>query len=130
LKGVIVISYEATGSFSNTESFLKAMEHLAVVQMMEDAGREGVKALAYATPHDTGLASISWGYEVSASNGFYTVTWINTDIENGFPVVIALQYGHGTGTGGYVKGRDFINPAIKPIFDSIANRLWKAVTSA
>lgn len=125
-----MISFESSGSFKNTENFLEAMSHLEVVQMMHLAGEAGVNALASATPISTGLAANSWSYEIQASPGFYTVTWLNTDVENGFPVVIALQFGHATGTGGYVQGRDFINPAIRPIFDALSDRLWKAVTSA
>lgn len=92
--------------------------------------REGVTALSSATPIDSGLASTSWGYKVEASPGSATITWTNTDVENGFPVAIMLQYGYGTGTGGYVQGKDYINPAMKPVFDHIADKVWKAVTSA
>lgn len=90
----------------------------------------GIGALAAATPHDSGLAASSWGYKVENSSGGVSISWTNTDVEGGFPVAIMLQYGHGTGTGGYVAGRDYINPAMKPIFDKIADRVWKAVTSA
>jgi hypothetical protein len=83
-----------------------------------------------ATPVETGLAASSWNYEVSTDKGGCSIHWTNGDIENGFNVVISLQYGYGTGTGGYVQGRDFINPAIRPVFDQIAERVWKAVTSA
>jgi hypothetical protein len=76
------------------------------------------------------VAARSWGYEIRQNRGGFAIIWTNSDIENGFPVVIMLQYGHGTGTGGYVQGRDFINPAIRPIFDDIAQTVWKAVTSA
>jgi hypothetical protein len=90
-----------------------------------------VNALASATPIETGVAAHSWGYRVIGGGGNYTIEWYNSDIENGgFDVILALQYGHGTGTGGYVPGRDFINPAIRPVFDKIAERFWKAVTSA
>jgi hypothetical protein len=88
----------------------------------------GVSALSSATPKETGLAATSWGFTVSKSGGIYELAWTNSDVENGFPVVIMLQMGHGTGTGGYVQGRDFINPAIKPVFDKIADIVWKAVT--
>jgi hypothetical protein len=76
------------------------------------------------------LAADSWSYEIERSGRSVTIKWLNTDIENGFPVAIMLQYGHGTGTGGYVQGMDYINPAMRPIFDSIADQVWKAVTSA
>jgi hypothetical protein len=125
-----LISADVTGSFKNTESFLKAMSKLDIMGILNSSGKEGVAALSSATPIETGRAATSWGYEVSRKGGVYTITWTNSDVENGFPVVIMLQYGHGTGTGGYVQGIDFINPAIKPIFDKIADRVWKAVTSA
>lgn len=106
------------------------MQKLDVMGILQAAGREGVNALSRATPTETGRAAHSWSYEVAKSGSGYTVTWYNSDIENGFPVVISLQYGHGTGTGGWVEGRDFINPAIGPVMDSIAERIWKAVESA
>ena len=125
-----MLSVSVGGSFSNIERFLKKANTLDLASIMRACGEEGVLALESATPVETGLAAASWSYEVESSGGVYSISWLNTDIENGFNVVIALQYGHGTGTGGYVQGRDFINPAIKPIFDQIADRVWKAVTSA
>jgi hypothetical protein len=125
-----VFSFESKGDFTNTMRFLKAMEHLNLPALLAPYGQEGVSALAAATPVDSGLAAASWGYEVSSSRSGVTITWTNTDTENGFPVAIMLQYGHGTGTGGYVQGRDYINPAIRPIFDRIANEVWKVVTSS
>ncbi len=101
-----------------------------ILQVLNAAGREGVSALARATPVDSRLASESWDYKVGAKNGVYSLVWTNSDTENGFPVAIMLQYGYATGTGGYVQGRDYINPAIRPIFDEIENKVWKAVTSA
>lgn len=119
----------SSGSTKNTESFLQAMLKLDIRGALERAGREGVAALAAATPADSGLAAGSWTYKVVISSRSASVTWYNTDVENGFPVAIMLQYGHGTGTGGYVQGRDYINPAIQPIMDRIANDVWKEVTS-
>lgn len=92
--------------------------------------REGVSALISGTPVDSGLAADSWDYEIERSGKMVTIKWTNSNVENGFPVAIMLQYGYGTGTGGYVQGRDYINPAMKPVFDSIADKVWKAVTSA
>lgn len=112
------------------ESFLSSMQHLDVPSIVESFAQEGVAALSAATPVDTGLAASSWGYEIETKDNITKIVWTNSDIENGFPVVIMLQYGHGTGTGGYVQGRDFINPAIKPIFDRIADGVWKVVTSS
>lgn len=125
-----MIGFQVSGSYDNFEAFLKKAAKLDVRSVLESAGRDGVRALERATPTDTGLAAHSWTYEVNQEGGMYTVSWLNTDTEGGFEVVIALQYGHGTGTGGYVQGRDFINPAMRPIFDSISQRIEKAVTSA
>ena len=125
-----MISYESKGSFKNTEAFLNIMRKGDIFRNLDSYAQKGVAALASATPRESGLAASSWGYEVRKEGRAYIITWTNTNIENGFPVVIMLQYGHGTGTGGYVAGRDFINPAIQPIFDQIADEVWKAVTSA
>ena len=125
-----MISFESTGSFNKTESFLKTVSKLDISKVLNSMGRRGVDALASATPLESGLAATSWGYFVEASSKSASITWTNSDVENGFPVAIMLQYGYATGTGGYVQGRDYINPAIKPIFDEILNTVWKAVTSA
>lgn len=125
-----MITVVSTGSFKNLESFLRKVSTMDIRRLVEAQAKEGVKALASATPKDSRLASSSWGYEISGSGTGITITWTNSDVENGFPVAIMLQYGHGTGTGGYVQGRDYINPAIRPIFDKIADTVWKAVTSA
>src|SRR5258706_107221 len=125
-----MISVTSSGSFQVTEEFLKKMSKMDILQIMDSCGADGVTALAAATPHDTGLAAFSWNYDVHYSNGSYSISWTNIDIENDFPVAIMLQYGYGTGTGGYVQGRDYINPAMRPIFDRIADKVWKAVTSA
>lgn len=127
-----MISFVSSGSFKKTETFLKAMSKLdsRIMSEMHNGGKAGAAALSAATPMESGRASSSWDYKVSKSRGVYTLTWTNSDVEDGFPVVIMLQYGYSTGTGGYVHGRDFINPATKPIFDQIADRVWKAVTSA
>lgn len=125
-----MITVSVTGSTKKTEEFLRKLKSGDIYKGVEELAREGVAALAAATPTDSRLAASSWGFEVVRSGRSLTIKWTNTDVENGFPVVIMLQYGHGTGTGGYVQGRDFINPAIKPIFDRIENHVWKAVTSA
>lgn len=124
------VSMSTSGSFKKTESFLRTMQKKDIFAALEGYAQEGVRALQAGTPVDSGLAASSWGYEVRKSRGTYTITWTNSDVENGFPVAIMLQYGYGTGTGGYVAGRDYINPAMKPIFDQIADKVWKAVTSA
>lgn len=123
-----MISMTSSGSFK-TESFLRKMKSLKIDSILQQAGREGVVALSNATPKDSGLTASSWDYEISKTRTGVAVIWTNSDIENGFPVVIALQYGYATGTGGFVQGRDFINPAIRPIFDRIAEQIWKEVTN-
>jgi hypothetical protein len=125
-----MITFKMRGSFDKTENFLKRAKAVNVSAILNSSGQEGVTALSRATPRDTGLAARSWRYEVTSERGVYRISWLNGDIENGFNVVIALQYGHGTKNGGYVQGIDFINPAIRPVFDKIAERVWKAVTSA
>lgn len=127
-----MFSLEMSGSFSKTDSYLRKLLKIdsVIMSALNSAGKEGVGALSSATPIQTGLAAHSWNYEVTRSGDVYTLTWINGDVENGFPVAIMLQYGYSTGTGGYVQGRDYINPALKPIFDQILNKVWKAVTSA
>jgi hypothetical protein len=125
-----MFSLTSSGSFDKTESFLKAMKKLDVSSIMKECGELGVTALSDATPIRTGLTATSWGYEISVKKGVYTIAWTNSDVHHNFPIAIMLQYGHATGTGGYVQGRDYINPAIRPIFDQIAIKVWKAVTSA
>jgi len=112
------------------EKFLVSMQKLDIIHILNKFGSEGVAVLSSATPMDSGKASTSWSYEVSRNGSVYSIVWSNSDVENGFPVAIMLQYGYGTGTGGYVQGRDYINPAIRPIFDKIATEVWKVVTAA
>lgn len=125
-----MISFSVTGSTKRTEAFLRKAAKGDIYRSLDASAREGVSALIAGTPVDSGLAADSWGYEIERSKGSVTIKWTNTNVENGFPVAIMLQYGHGTGTGGYVQGQDYINPAMRPIFDRIADQVWKAVTSA
>lgn len=97
---------------------------------MEALAQEGVNALRAATPVESGVTADSWTYEVLESGGGVTIWWNNTNIVDGFSVAIGLQYGHGTGTGGWIEGYDFINPAIQPIFDKIADKVWEEVKRA
>ena len=124
-----MIVIKQSGNFNNTERFLKGAKKLHIEKILDRFGKEGVRALASATPVDSGLTANSWGYDVSVSRGSYSITWTNSNVVNGVPIAIILQYGHGTGTGGYVQGRDYINPAIKPIFDMIANAIWQEVVN-
>jgi hypothetical protein len=116
------------GSFDNTERYLVRLKKLRVDAILNKYGTIGMNALSNATPAETGLASQSWYYDIVNRPGYYSIRWYNSDVEGGFPVVIGIQYGHGTGTGGYVQGRDFIMPAIRPIFDQIGEEVWKEVT--
>lgn len=127
-----MISAKSIGSFARTIAFLQSVEKLpeAISRALHEAGQAGVTALANVTPVNTGLTASRWDYKIGSKRGVYSVVWTNDDIENGFPVAIMLQYGYGTGTGGYVQGQDYINPALKPIFDRIADKVWKVVTSA
>lgn len=124
-----MISFTVSGSGKRTEASLRRMVKGDIYSSLDSSAREGVAALAATTPIDSGLAADSWDYSIERSRGRVTIKWTNSDVENGFPVAIMLQYGYGTGTGGYVQGQDYINPAMKPIFDRIADQVWKAVTS-
>jgi hypothetical protein len=124
------ISFGTKGNFNKTEKFLSAMRRGDMFAALDAYGKEGVAALAAATPTESGATAGAWGYKVSKSSGRATIEWTNSHIVNGVPIAIILQYGHGTGTGGYVQGRDYINPALRPVFDKIADKAWKAVTSA
>ena len=114
------------GDFSKTIDFLKKADK-NILPALHEAGQKGVEALRNATPKDTSLAASSWGYTIDGVDGDYTITFHNYDVEGGYNVAILIQYGHGTGTGGYVAGRDFINPALQPIFDTLADDIWKEI---
>lgn len=124
-----MIGITAEGDFNNTEKFLKKVKDGKYLDILDKYGRIGVSALSQATPKNTGSTAAAWGYEVHQENNGAVIYWTNTNQNKGFYVAIALQYGHGTGTGGYVVGRDYINPAMRPVFDEIANDVWKEVTS-
>lgn len=123
-----MISFKQKGDFSKLTNYFERVREAARVGILNKYGREGVSALANATPVDSGLAASSWGYEIERTGTSARIIFTNSDIENGFPVAIMIQYGHGTGTGGWVEGRDYINPAIQPIFDKIADAAWREVT--
>lgn len=125
-----MITFSSKGDFRNTERFLSRMSRQDIMASLNRYGREGVAALALYTPKDSGASAESWTYEIKKDKLGFSITWMNTNVVSGIPVVILLQYGHATGTGGYVRGRNFINPAIQPIFDRIADDVWKAVTLA
>ena len=124
-----MITFKHRGDFNNTERFFKRAQKMDFYKNLEKYARAGVVALASATPVDTGLTATSWDYEIRKEKNKISIYWTNSNIQNGVPIAIILQYGHGTNNGGYVQGRDYINPAIQPIFDQIAESAWKEVTS-
>ena len=123
-----MITFKHKGNFSKTSRFLDKVRNTARLMNLDKYGREGVAALASATPKDSGLTANSWYYEIIRKDGVVQISYNNSNIQNGVPIAIIIQYGHGTGTGGWVEGRDYINPAIQPIFDKIANDAWREVT--
>ena len=123
-----MISFRQQGDFTKFTRYLERVKSVAGVSDLDKYGRAGVAALASATPVDSGVTANSWYYEIKRSKGSATISFHNSNIQNGVPIAIILQYGHGTGTGGWVQGRDYINPAIQPIFDNLANEAWREVT--
>lgn len=123
-----MIGFRHKGDFSKLSSYFERVKEAAKIGVLDKYGREGVAALSSATPVDTGLTASSWYYEIKRQNGSVSLIFNNSNINNGVPIAIILQYGHGTSTGGWVQGRDYINPAVQPIFDRIAQEAWKEVT--
>lgn len=124
-----MISFKHKGNFKKTTRYLERAKEAIHLGYLDTYGREGVAALAAATPLDSGLTASSWYYEIENRSGMAKITFCNSNIQNGVPIAIILQYGHGTRNGGWVQGRDYINPAVQPIFDDITERAWKGVTS-
>lgn len=122
-----MITFRQRGDFSKLTRYLEKAKEVVHLGDLDKYGRAGVAALASATPVDSGETARSWYYKIENKNGVASITFLNSNINNGVPIAIILQYGHGTGTGGWVEGRDYINPAIQPIFDQIANDAWKEV---
>ena len=123
-----MISFRQKGDFSKLTSFLERAKETIKITDLDKFGKQGVAALASATPKDSGETAQSWNYEIENKNGSVTISFNNSNIQNGVPIAIILQYGHGTRNGGWVEGRDYINPAIQPIFDKIADNAWREVT--
>ena len=123
-----ILTYKTKGSFENTNKFFKKMSQKNIFKSLEQYGEEGVAALAAATPVDTGKTASSWSYEIRKTNSSISIVWKNSNIVDGVPIAVVLQYGHGTATGGYVQGVDYINPALQPIFERISKEIWKEVT--
>lgn len=125
-----MIKITQKGNFNNTEKFLKSAKELRIIQILNEYGKKGVDSLSLNTPINTGETASLWNYEIHVSKDTYKLIWTNDSMNDGIPIVILLQYGHATKNGGYIEGTDFINPAIKPIFDEITNELWREVTKA
>lgn len=123
-----MISFRSKGDFKKATRYFERVKEAARLSILDKYGREGVAALASATPKDSGLTANSWYYDIERTNGSATIAFYNSNVQNGIVIAIILQYGHGTGTGGWVEGRDYINPAIQPIFDEITNNAWREVT--
>jgi hypothetical protein len=125
-----MITITSTGDFKRLEKFLYQMKSQKFLSAVTKYAQKGVDALASVTPVDSGKTANSWDYEIVTGPQTTNIYWINSNVNNGVNIALILQYGHGTGTGGYVEGRDYINPAIRPIFDSMTDGIWKEVTSA
>lgn len=122
-----MITITCKGDFRKTETFLNKLRRTDFLSKLDEFGKRGVSALAEATPTDTGATAMSWSYEIHRSADGVSIVWTNSNMADGVPIAVLLQYGHGTGTGGYVEGRDYINPAIRPVFDEIANQAMEEV---
>lgn len=122
------ISFTTKGNWNQTASYLRRVQNVDLSAILDKYGRQGVAALAAATPVETQETANSWTYEIVKRRGYLSIRWRNTHVNDGQVIAVLLQYGHGTKNGGYVQGRDYINPAIKPIFDQIAEEAWREVT--
>lgn len=122
------ITFTQKGDFSKTERFLKKAKKADFYKHMQQYGELGVQALSEATPIRTGKTASSWEYDVEMNKNSAKITWSNTNVNNGENIAILIQYGHGTGTGGYVHGLDYVNPAMRAVFDKIIEEIWKEVT--
>lgn len=123
-----MIKIRQKGDFSKVTKYLIKAKKGIRLRDLDKYGKQGVAALSSATPVDTGLTASSWYYKIERSGSTISITFLNSNVQNGVPIAVILQYGHGTGTGGWVQGRDYINPALRPIFDKIADNAWKEVT--
>lgn len=124
-----MITIRQKGTFKHTENWLERLINSDHSRILHRYGEEGVAALAASTPIDSGETAASWSYSVSVSRNKLSVSWYNSHVDDGAVIAILLQYGHGTRNGGYVQGRDYINPAILPIFERLADEIWKEVTA-
>lgn len=125
-----MISIKQKGNFNKTEKFLKKSFGRDYIGVLEKYAQKGVAALSAATPVDSGVTATSWSYEIIQKGDTISICWSNSNVHNGVNIALILQYGHGTRNGGYVSGRDYINPALRPIFDKMADAAWKEVTNS
>ena len=123
-----MISFRQKGDFSKLDHYFERVKEAAKIGVLDKYGQAGVSALSSATPVESGKTASSWYYEIKRQNGSVSLEFYNSNVNDGVPIAVILQFGHGTGTGGWVQGRDYINPAIQPIFDKIAEDAWKEVT--
>lgn len=124
-----MITFRQKGDFSKLTRYLERLKEAIRLGILDKYGRQGVEALSSATPVESGATANAWYYEIEHKNDSATIAFYNSNVNKGVPIAVILQYGHGTGTGGWVEGRDYINPAIQPIFDAIADEAWREVTS-
>lgn len=122
-----MITFKHKGNFKRTEKFLDELKRFNISNILNKYGRIGVAALSSNTPMDSGLTAMSWDYFIEMDSRGAKITWVNNNVSDGTNVAILIQYGHGTGTGGYVSPRDFVNPTMKPIFDALTDEIWKEV---
>lgn len=124
-----MITITQKGSFNRTERYLNRLKSAQIASILQKYGSLGVAALSNATPIESGATAAAWSYSIVQRPGYYSIRFHNSNNNQGVPIAVLLQYGHGTGTGGYVQGRDYINPAVRPLFEQMANEAWKEVTT-
>lgn len=124
-----MITFEEKGDYEKTLKSLKKMSNGSYLNVLDEFGKRGVDALSSNTPLDSGKTATSWGYVIEKTGRGFMISWTNSNFNDGVSIAILIQYGHGTRNGGYVVGRDFINPAIRPIADDLVNKVWKEVIS-
>lgn len=124
-----MIKFKSTGDFTSTKKYLKKISSNKIFSKLEKYAEQGVEALKQNTPKNTGLTAMSWGYDIEIKDGKASVSWTNSNINNGVKIALIIQYGHATGNGAWIEGVDYINPALRPILDKMVDAVWKEVTS-
>lgn len=123
-----IITIKQKGDFKKADAYFKALNKSPWFNVLDKYGKIGVDALAKATPVDTGKTASSWEYKIEKKKDQITISWNNTNVVDDVPIAVILQYGHGTGNGGYVHGKDYIRPALKEVFEKLANEAWEEVS--